>query len=440
MGTLTGTIYDSPEFTTPRRTGIINLHMHFWDFSDLSVISPVAAYAANLGQYITLGIRGVRTLVSGDWAFLNSFIAQGHSVVLTTENHLTLTSLGGLTITGPAGSTMTISIDDSAASSDSWTGTVVLGETGEPAKYTFDISGSGSYGTLLTLSNAIEALPLWTSIVANSGDGTGATNRRNSARSVSLANVTGVSTASAYATILDRNRMYYTELVEPKKIIETHGIAVNGIDCPGGSSDATVRAWLSSDAAGWWAKGGTIPFLAAWSTSGSGSYTMADDYQSASAYGLSIYQIWWALVEDYFATSDIDRRAATLVDFANYTGALMTIVFHQNTYSEANWTLILDALHNNFAGVNNSEATIAYVRSGTDADANGLRWTRSFPVNDNYRVSKNSILIDAGIDMSILYGERDYYNNLIYGKYNLGVDQKAGMPIKYQGMLRIGGR
>jgi len=418
---LTGDIFVSPKLLQRRRNGIVNLHMHQDGMSDATVLTGAASHATSLKQYITAAVRGVRDFTPANWETLIAMQTQGHSVLITTENHLSLTAFTAIRITGPTGATISVSVNDFLENSDNWSGSIILNESGEPSKYTLDISATGIYSNLLALSNKISSLSGWSCVVIDSGDGSGVTNRRNKCRSIALASVADIAVSSGYNLLLDRNNFYFVELVEPKAIMESNGIIINSMDCPGGHTDETIQGWLSSDSHGFFSKGGTLPFLGSWGLSEYGSYELSN---------LSVFKIKWSLVEDYFSTTLLDRKCATLSEFVSYIGGVMTIIFHNATYSLENWISILDGLSASNTSVVGAKDTIDYIRTGNDADGNGMRWEHTFSNSESRKIQKISPCVDAGIwvDGVNNTGSSDIFGKKVYGIPNIGPDQGAGMP------------
>lgn len=401
--TTTDSLYVSPRFRAGRRPAKLIVQFNSETTGDFSFWQTITDYANAKGIRTSLYLDAPRNITDPQWATLRTYQTAGNSIGLQAQNHVTLTNLSGLSIDGPVGSTIDIAVDTTAASSASWTGTLTMNEAGTPGKYVLDISRGGSFGTLALLAAEIATKAGWTASVVETGDGVGLGNKRREIFSVALASVAAASTAAAYSSVLNRDRFYFTELVETKALMESKGIVCNLHSTPAGSTDATLRAWLAIDSHGYFAKGGTTPFLAS-TRSYVGSYTLSDDRQSDDplAYGLSVFGMAMQVISTYVGAATIQRDVHTLVEWLRYIGGCTILLGHNATdFSEANWKLAIDALAETGLPIDSAESTIAWVRQGTDADGNGTRWTRTFTNAADYRLKCGSPLLDRGVDVSL---------------------------------------
>jgi len=399
-------LYQSPLIMQRRRTGYLSLTFH--DIAYYDYWLELAAYAESIGLKTTV-ILDLSVVTSEMWSGLHSYNQMGHSVGFFAANHVTLTNFTGLSITGPAGSTMDVVIDSTAGVSSAWPGAITLNESGTPGKYSIDLA---TFTTLAAVATEISTKPGWTASVVESGDGTGLGNKRRGINSKVLASVTGVSTATAYAALVNSIRYWFTELAETKAAIESHGIACNVHHCPGGSTSTDLITWLKSDSHGYWGRAGTTYPLMSAAGNEFGSYTLSGDMQSGNpaAYGFSIYQVRWFLVSDYIGASNIVRNVDTLIEFLGYIGGAVIMRFYNPTaYSVANAKLAMDELVRINANIVSEDAIASFARTGTDANGDGTRWTRTFQDNSDFRLQSTSPCIGAGIS-PFVNGNGDQYD------------------------------
>lgn len=427
--TSTSSLFESPKFVSMRRPYKIALAFHA---NGEDLWKSIADYGEAHGIYALYYRNALNTLTQNDWDDFLTYQNRGHGIGILSRNHSSLINFNGITIDGPAGSTVDITVDESDAQSADWTGTLTLNESGSPALYTINLSqANASYDTLAELVDEINTKTGWVATVVETGNGTGLGNKRRGIYSTALASVTGVSTSSVYTALLDRNRFYYTEMVEEKALAESKGLIVNTQTTPGGANDADFRDWISTDTHGYFAKAGTTPFLGAFRSDTSGSYTLTSDETSGDPLlsGFQVYNGAWEIIPDYIGTTDIERNAATLLDWMGYIGGSMLVLGHDtDDYSEANWKAFVDVLIDNGVEAPNLEDVVDYIRSGTDVDADGQRWTRTFSSTADYHLQYTSPVIDAGTNLSLT---TDIEGNPIYGTPDMG-------PYEYQPPYTIG--
>lgn len=427
--TSTSSLFESPKFVSMRRPYKIALAFHA---NGEDLWKSIADYGEEHGIYALYYRNALNTVTQQDWDDFLSYQNRGHGIGILSRNHSSLINLNAITIDGPVGSTVDITVDESDAESANWTGTLTMNESGSPALYTINLSqANASYDTLAELVDEINTKTGWVATVIDTGNGSGLGNKRRGIYSSALASVTGVSTASEYTALLDRDRFYYTELVEEKALAESKGLIVNTQTTPGGANDADFRDWISSDTHGYFTKGGTTPFLGAFRSDTSGSYTLSSDETSGDPLlaGFQVYNGAWEIIPEYIGTTDIERNAATLLDWMGYVGGAMLVLGHDtDDYSEENWKAFVDVLIDNGVEAPNLEDVVDYIRSGTDADADGQRWTRTFSSTADYNLQYTSPAIDAGTDLSLT---TDIEGNPIYGTPDMG-------PYEYQPPYTIG--
>lgn len=429
--TMNDCIHTSPGFLQNQAAKFV---IAFDDTASFDAWKAVADYAEPKGIRVDISID-TDSVTDEQWAILNTYVAHGHGVSLHTAKHAdNMLARIGLNIQGPANSTFSIAINDSADDSDLWTGTLTC-KVSAIAVETFDISKIGSYSTMADLVTGIKAIAGagWASTSEVTGNNHGALN------SIGLADTTDVVCTSSTEVLFDNNRHYFIEIAEAKAVIETK---IQGYECkvfvpPWNQTDETLQAWLSSDSHGMFAKAGTTPFLGSTSAL-TGSYTLDDTYllNENTEPGLRAFQMSRFLVSYFIGTSDHVLRAASILSMATHIPC--AIIFYDHTfidYSLADWQEFVDALVETKANNVSYNSLIDYVRQGTDVDGDGTRWTRAALSGLGYTLSPTSAGIDAGLHVPSLYGVKDPAGKPIHDKNNIGIDQDAGARRRRSGRL-----
>ncbi len=418
-----GTFYTSPQFVARRRPFFLNIQFNSDVNGGYQKWKEVTDYANGKGIKTTLCLDNVKGISGDAWIELKKYEEKGNTIGIQGQNHINYAVLNGIKVKGPANSTISVAINESDNSSNNWTGTIDLKVNGTITK-TINITHTTK---LINVHQAINATAGWTSSLAPIT--TGAEPGRDDVMAVSLANITDLNVATEKELSLDRNRFYFTELVETKKIAESNYLTIKLHSTPGGATSAEFRNWISTDSHGYFAKGQTTPYLASTSSVVTGSYTLSDDMQSGDPIttGFSIYQMKFDVIETVVSLASIERDIHAIVEGLGYIGGSNILLGHCETagsyFGVGEWKSVIDALVKLNIPLNSENDTITWIRSGTNVGGSGKVFTRTFTDKGNYQLQGTSPAVDAGAVIAGL--STDFSGNSIYNVPDMGAFELA---------------
>lgn len=380
-------IYTSPRFTSHRRT--VKVYLGIDDYANLALFQSLAAYAQSKGFVFNISVDTLN-VTAGNWALLAGYVASGHGVACHSRTHVNVTNANGVTMRGPADSTISIAVTTTDDNSDNWVGTVTAKISGVTQGTPLALTGTT---TLANVAAYIEAFGAgWSASVHASATA--------ASKAVCLADLTNEAISVSYTALLSTDRFWFVEAAEPKAKIEAN---IAGYTCkfftpPYNATSETFQDWLKTDTHGFFTKAGTTPYAAS-SASNVGSYTIGDDYTSGTGTlaGAQIYELArWQAATVIGATNQA-RNTAAIMAWAGHIGAVLGIYDHRTVdFSEASWVLVLNEIANSGVVPVSANSVADYISAGTDIDGTGERFTRTLSDSSNHRLKAGSPARNAG--------------------------------------------
>ena len=397
-----GNIYVSPQIVTPRYIGAVSLIIDDKTQLTSGWFETIADKAAAYGWTATLALNYTDIITSDEWDKCAELINEGHEIAAHARHHADMADLNAIDIqyTGDA-STATMTVD---VATNSITTTLAGDQTDGSTNLSIDISNL-SYDSILNIYTYIDAQ---TGYSASTGSTivSGTDGCSDAALGIELADIVGQDIKTAeYTVLFDATRYYAEEITNCKSDIETAlagrvdgGYTVKSFVFPYNSSSEAAQDALK--AAG---------FIGARAGS-SGDHTMED---------LNIFDVYGLVLSTAIGTTNIERNIAGMAETLNQGAYYFGLHAHSSTdYSAASWDSVLSALSKTnltvlrlndfFEHINGTQTGI--LPTGTDADADGERWTRTFTDNANYNLNPGSPAINAGTSAPYVGSGVDHYD------------------------------
>lgn len=409
QGTQNNSIKASPKFLSARREAYVSFVID--DFSSLSDFSQFATIANAKGVKVGFALSYINNMTAGNWTTLQGLVSSGNEILNHTMSHPNLTLTTGLSIVGPANSTVDISVDNSDPNPTNWTGTIICKVSGSPV-LVVDVSAAGSYFSPKLASVRINDQIGGSGWAASYSGPSGGDSLAAALTSVAGVDVTGAGANFAW----NQSKYLYYEVGWAKKLIEQNiggGYVCKMFAYPGGSFDATIKAYLYNSAV---YPSGTNIHIGARSLGTSTSWTLSNDYKSGtgSLAGLQVYEIYSTHPSTISGNSPSDATItetwSAWASWLKFIGGIGMTYSHDSTidgatyYSPANLGKIIDALLSAGITIITPTQAVETVRDSglwSDADANGTRWVRIFSDQSDYRLKKSSPCRNAGVNVGL---------------------------------------
>jgi hypothetical protein len=445
-GTKNNIVSATPKIKTGRRGGYASIVVDDSD-STVDYFLQVASQAESNGVRAAIALSIPSAVSEPNWALLRAAAASGHEILNHTMTHPNLSITTGITIVGPANSTVDLSVTNSNADPALWTGTIDCKVSGVSVG-TVDIASNGSYPTPTLAAARINTLlggAGWTATATASGG--------VNSLMAALTGASGVTATGGGAVFSwDYPKYIYYEVGWAKKIIEQKmGEGGTAYECKmfaysGGAYTATVKGLMYNAST---YPAGINQHIGARSLGTTKSWTLSSDYTSGTGTlaGLQIWEIYALHPANLSGNSPTDAlitaRWSAWAEWLKFIGGVGMTYMHISSTDGATYyppetvgkiiRVLVDA------GVNVQTPTqiVTNVRDSglwSDADANGTRWTRVYTDQSDYRLKSSSPAKNAGIDVGLT---TDYLGNPIRGLPDIGAYEYK--PVGNNG-LHIGPR
>lgn len=381
-------VYSEPMFMGAKKQGRVAFIID--DYANLSHAGDVAAIANSYGYPVVLGLSteptngvgGVQTISSANWDTMATFVDNGNEVAAHGARHtdLSLLDAGFVAYTGDASTaTMTISV-----SGNSITTTLAGDQTDGSSNLSIDISNA-SYDTMYEVIAYIEAQTGYSATVESATD---------SADTLTLDDITGqdIKTDGNGAdpenhTMLFDQALYFTnEISDPKTTIETElgsRVAAGSYSCDSFVFPLNAQNEAAQDSIK------SAGYLGA--RCGPTCDREIEDLQ--------IFQVYGPNADLILGNDNEARNAAGLLQVWNHLGYVCLFYAHgADEFSLSDWTNLIKECHKSNIVVSDLRDFFTYIRTGTDADADQERWTRTITDNTNYKLKVGSPAKDTGLN------------------------------------------
>lgn len=448
-GTKINTVGDTPKFKSSRRGAYASIVVDDGN-STVDYFMQVASATAANGGRAAIALSGPHLVTPENWTKLRSAVASGHEVVNHTLTHPNLSITTGITVVGPANSTVDLTINNSNSDPTLWTGSIDCKVSGVSVG-AVDISASGSYSTPTSAAARINA-------ILGSGGWTATATASGGVNSLITALTAGVGVAATGAGAVfswDYPKYLYYEVGWAKKIIEEKmGETGSQYECrmfayPGGGYNSTVKSLLYNAST---YPSGISQHIGARSLETTKSWTLSSDYTSGTGAlsGLQVWEIYALHPANLTGNSPTDalivERWSAWAEWLQFIGGVGMTYLHIAAVDGATYYppetvgKIVAAIVKAGVSVQTPTSIVSHIRGSglwVDADGNGTRWVRNYTTDQaDYRLRPGSHCIKAGTPISGLttdfagklwknppsIGAYEYYRKggSGWGQYNFG--------------------
>lgn len=386
--TSTNAIYTNPMFTRGGKTSYVTIivddteNMEYWE--DLCDIGNL--YGVKVG----LAVNSI-SVTSENYTAMAAQILKGHFISSHTKTHSDLGDRTFLNLNTSKGvSTGTVSIVDT--DSDGFANNLITYIDGIED---INITITDNY-TIGQLQTALNGTANYTSALVYDGPRSYTSNAR--AKTLALIDLIDIK-GQTYEILCDDDNYFNYEINGSKSDIET-GIQNAGI--PNFELKTLVTPYNSTDESSQDAMK-QYDYIAG--TTDDGDYLLENN----QIYNL--HRIYTSNLGGIAADEDTVRiRTASILEGMNYLGGVAIFWCHAATdFTTIQWEYVFSEISKSNVIPASLDTIAEYIRTGTDADADGERWTRTLVDESNYFPLSTSPVINKGT-VPFVHGDGDQYD------------------------------
>lgn len=423
IDTITDCIETSPpKWSSARREAIYSIVID--DYNNYDLWKDIADYAQTKGVYTVLGLHNTDNATAEEYTEMAGYVSAGHEIACHTRNHSVLTNLDAIDVTSvDTNPTIDTSITTTSNDSGDWTGTVILREDGTQVGSTINITAVTTLNSLVTFINT-QGGGDWTATLNASADGD------SHAKCIESTTFTIPDTLT-----LDEENFWYVEIAESKAEMEAGlGSRVRSFISPGNNTSADLRSYIMDDStiyAGHFANAGTTAFDVF--RGGSGGSRFLEDVDFAQLSGPHIVNELLGST-----TANYERNAYAIGVFAAWRGMNIAPYAHAELSLTYWQDFIDDSLEVTGVQFKTLSGFYDYI-AGSSAwtDDGDYSYSRTYSDNWYPKIKRTSDAVDAGENVSDLYGETDYFGDPQYGPWDIGIHERQ--PSGGNNTISIGG-